>query len=545
MKRKTVIAIYMRLSQDDGGPDAESNSIVNQRHLLYSYVEKNFEDYELLEFQDDGYTGANFSRPGVSKLLESVRNGEVDCIIVKDLSRFSRDYIEIGAYLEQIFPFAGVRFIAVNDRYDSDRFKGDVAGLDTSFQNLMNDLYCKDISVKVKSALKMKKENGIYANGSCTFGYRKDPKDRHKLLIDEEEAVIVRRIFQMTLDGISSHKIAQTFNAEGVRTPIEYKKERGIATMTPKGKRFEWSGSTICQMLRNATYAGDIVYDKYETPEVSGKSKLKPRSEWKVFRNHHEAIIDRDTFEYIQKSRRVKKAVKHERHPLIGKMECGYCHKSLKIEHTKNPYFFCGNKYVTQYEGCVERINVQFLEEYLLFRLQEEAERQADLYAVCMEVKNRMKQELEVLYERKRREEEKLKDLQTAQTSIYEQYVFKEKSRADYIEEKREFEKQEEQCRGLLDDLEKRIRTLRKRVSESGAEVYEYLQNHTLLDEVHPPEGPVLRCALGYSFTELTQEVVDRFVKRIVVYDERNLEVEWKFSEELPEEVREYQLAHL
>lgn len=545
MKRKTVIAIYMRLSQDDGGPDAESNSIVNQRHLLYSYVEKNFEDYELLEFQDDGYTGANFSRPGVSKLLESVRNGEVDCIIVKDLSRFSRDYIEIGAYLEQIFPFAGVRFIAVNDRYDSDRFKGDVAGLDTSFQNLMNDLYCKDISVKVKSALKMKKENGIYANGSCTFGYRKDPKDRHKLLIDEEEAVIVRRIFQMTLDGISSHKIAQTFNAEGVRTPIEYKKERGIATMTPKGKRFEWSGSTICQMLRNATYAGDIVYDKYETPEVSGKSKLKPRSEWKVFRNHHEAIIDRDTFEYIQKSRRVKKAVKHERHPLIGKMECGYCHKSLKIEHTKNPYFFCGNKYVTQYEGCVERINVQFLEEYLLFRLQEEAERQADLYAVCMGVKNRMGQELEVLSERKRREEEKLKDLQTAQTSIYEQYVFKEKSRADYIEEKREFEKQEEQCRGLLDDLEKRIRTLRKRVSESGAEVYEYLQNHTLLDEVHPPEGPVLRCALGYSFTELTQEVVDRFVKRIVVYDERNLEVEWKFSEELPEEVREYQLAHL
>ena len=159
MKHKTVIAIYMRLSQDDGDPNAESNSIVNQRHLLYSYVEKNFEDYELLEFQDDGYTGANFSRPGVSKLLERVRNGEVDCIIVKDLSRFSRDYIEIGAYLEQIFPFAGVRFIAVNDRYDSNRFKGDVAGLDTSFKNLMNDLYCKDISVKVKSALKMKKEN--------------------------------------------------------------------------------------------------------------------------------------------------------------------------------------------------------------------------------------------------------------------------------------------------------------------------------------------------------------------------------------------------
>lgn len=525
MKHKIVIAIYMRLSQDDGDSDRESNSIVNQRHFLYSYVEKHFENYDLLEFQDDGYTGANFLRPGISELLEKVKNGKVDCIIVKDLSRFSRDYIEIGAYLEQIFPFAGVRFIAVNDGYDSDRFKGNVAGMDTSFKNLLNDLYCKDISVKVKSALKMKKESGIYANGSCTFGYRKDPEDRHKLLIDEEEADIVRRIFQMTLDGISSHKIAQTFNAEGVKTPIEYKMERGIATMTPKGKRFEWSGSTICQMLRNATYAGDIVYDKYETPEVSGKSRLKPRSEWKVFRDHHEAIIDRDTFEYIQKSRGVKKAVKHKRHPLIGKMECGYCHKSLKIEHTKNPYFFCGNKYVTQYKGCVERVNVQFLEEYLLFRLQEEAERQVDIHSFCMEVKNRIEQELELLYERKNQAKEKLKDVQTAQTEIYEEYVFKKRSKDDYIEEKRELKKQEECFMNLSDDLEKRIRTLQEVLSESVTDVYEYLQNRSL--------------------TELTQEVADRFVKRIVVYDEWNIEVEWNFSEKLPEEVREYQLAFL
>lgn len=525
MKHQIVIAIYMRLSQDDGDFDRESNSIVNQRHFLHSYVEKHFENYDLLEFQDDGYTGANFLRPGVSELLEKVKNGKVDCIIVKDLSRFSRDYIEIGAYLEQIFPFAGVRFIAVNDGYDSDRFKGNVAGMDTSFKNLLNDLYCKDISVKVKSALKMKKESGIYANGSCTFGYRKDSEDRHKLLIDEEEADIVRRIFQMTLDGISSHKIAQIFNAEGVKTPIEYKMERGIATMTPKGKRFEWSGSTICQMLRNATYAGDIVYDKYETPEVSGKSRLKPRSEWKVFRDHHEAIIDRDTFEYIQKSRGVKKAVKHKRHPLIGKMECGYCHKSLKIEHTKNPYFFCGNKYVTQYKGCVERVNVQFLEEYLLFRLQEEAERQADIHSICMEVKNRIEQELELLYERKNQAKEKLKDLQTAQTEIYEEYVFKKRSKDDYIEEKRELKKQEECYMNLLDGLEKRIRTLQEVLSESVTDVYEYLQNRSL--------------------TELTQEVADRFVKRIVVYDEWNIEVEWNFSEKLPEEVREYQLAFL
>lgn len=507
---KCKVAIYMRLSQDDGDSDAESNSIVNQRQLLHSYVEKHFGNYDLLEFQDDGYTGANFSRPGVSELLEKVRHGQIDCIVVKDLSRFSRDYIEIGAYLEQIFPFAGVRFIAINDGYDSERFKGGVAGIGTSFQNLMNDLYCKDISVKVKSALKIKKENGIYANGSCAFGYRKDPKDRHKLLIDEEEAAIVRRIFQMALEGISSQKIARKFNEEGVKTPIEYKMERGIATMAPKGKRFEWSASTICQMLRNATYAGDIVYGKYETPEVSGKSRLKPRSEWKVFRNHHEAIIDRSAFEYIQKSRGTKKAVTYKRHPLVGKMECGNCHKSLKIERTKNPYFFCGNKYVTRYQGCVDRINVQFLEQYVLFRLQEEMERQAKARPVYVEAVDRAKQELGVLSGQRNQIGEKLKELQTLQTALYEEYVFKKKSREDYIVEKKELQEQTEQCMGFLDELGKRIETLQGKVSESGIEAYHSLQ--------------------GPSFTELTQEVADRFVKRIIVYDEMDIEVEWNLS---------------
>lgn len=299
MKCKINIAIYMRLSQSDGDLEAESNSIANQRQLLHSYVTKHFENYNLLEFQDDGYTGANFCRPGVTELLDKVRNGQIDCIVVKDLSRFSRDYIELGSYLEQIFPFAGVRFIAMNDGYDSEHYKGAVAGLDISFKNLMNDLYCKDISMKVKSALKIKKEKGIYANGSCPFGYRKDPEDRHKLLIDEKEAAIVRRIFQMALGGVSSYKIAKQFNAEGVKTPIEYKMERGIASRIPQGGQFEWNGSTIYQLLKNATYVGDMVYDKYETPEVSGKARLRPRNEWKVFKNHHEAIIDRDTFERI------------------------------------------------------------------------------------------------------------------------------------------------------------------------------------------------------------------------------------------------------
>ncbi len=522
MKDKIIIAIYMRLSQDDGDSEAESNSIINQRHLLRSYIAGHFENYEILEFQDDGYSGANFNRPGITELLDKVRNRHVHCVIVKDLSRFSRDYIEIGSYLEQIFPFAGVRFIAVNDGYDSELYKGDVAGMDASFKNLMNDLYCKDISVKVKSALRVKKEQGIYANGSCTFGYRKDSEDRHKLLVDEEEAAVVKRIFQLTLDGVSSHKIAKLFNAERVKTPIEYKMERGIASMTPKGQHFEWSASTICQMLKNATYVGDFVYDKYETLEVSGKTRLKPRNEWKVFKNHHEAIIDRDVFEYVQQSRGTKRAVKHKRHPLIGKMECGHCHRSLKIEHKKNPYFFCGNRYVTRYEGCVRQINVQFLEQYILFRLQEDIERQAVMQRVCTEMKDQIRMELADAYEQRKQISGYLEQQQTEQVKIYEEYATGEMNRDSYIEKRQKLQQQTVQYTDMRKKLDMRIETLERKFPDREMDVNAYLQ--------------------GYNFTELTQEVADRFIKRVIVYDEKNIEVEWKFSESFSEELHEFML---
>ena len=523
MNDRIVIAIYMRLSQDDGDLEAESNSIVNQRHLLRTFVAKNFKNYDLLEFQDDGYTGTNFNRPGVSELLKQVKSKMINCIVVKDLSRFSRDYIEMGAYLEQIFPFAGVRFIAINDRYDSSHYVGRVAGVDTSFKNLLNDLYCKDISVKVKSSLEIKKEKGVYANGSCTFGYRKDINNRHILLIVEEEAAIVRRIFQMTMEGISSHKIAQIFNAKGIKTPIEYKMERGITTMIPKGQHFEWNGSTICQMLRNATYAGDYVYDKYETPEVGGRPKLKARSEWKVFENHHEAIIDRAVFEYIQQNRGVKHSAKNKRHPLIGKMECGCCHKSLKIEHTKNPYFFCSNKYVTRYEGCVDQINVQFLEQYILFNLQSEMVKQKDMNLVYTDIVCRIKKLLAEAYEKKNQISARLAQFPRIQVQIYEAYAYEKISRDEYQQEKKKLEDDKKKCEDLLKELNERIEKLTIDAGMKKSDAWEYVLNH--------------------SFTELTQDIVNEFLKKIVIYDEKHIEIEWNFSKQLPERLLQYQMA--
>lgn len=301
--KKYLIAIYLRLSKEDDKWKEESNSITMQRAFLRKYVEENFLDYEIVEFCDDGYTGTNFERPGMQEMLERIRNGEIKCVIVKDFSRFARDYIELGSYLEQIFPFLGVRFISINDGYDSARTQGGIADIDINFKNLLYDLYSKDLSGKVRSALSIRKEKGQYVSANSPFGYEKDPNDRHALLIAEDEAKVVRKIFSLALEGRTSLEIAKLFNETGVKTPIEFKIEKGKTSRTPKGDRFLWSGSTICKILRNEIYIGNIVQKKYTKDFVGGKNHLNPRGDWLVFYGHHEPIIEKEVFNKVQERR--------------------------------------------------------------------------------------------------------------------------------------------------------------------------------------------------------------------------------------------------
>lgn len=315
MKKKQTehcrIGIYMRLSKEavcaepDGkGKMAESNSITMQRILLRTYAAAHFTDYTITEYQDDGFSGTNFERPGVERLLEDARRQKLDCILVKDFSRFGRDYIELGAYLEQIFPFLGIRFISVNDHYDSENYRGKIADLDVNFKNLLYDLYSKDLSQKVKSSLSARKESGKYVSANAPFGYEKSRKDRHMLVICEEEAELVRQIFSLTLQGMSSPAIADKLNREQVPPPIVFKIRKGEVSRKPKGARFFWSASSICAILRNPVYAGDIVYGKTEREQVGGKNVLKARKDWKRIRNHHAPIVSREDFEAVQKTRR-------------------------------------------------------------------------------------------------------------------------------------------------------------------------------------------------------------------------------------------------
>lgn len=369
------IAIYLRLSkaEADGKVKEESNSISMQRILIRKYIASHFGVCRITEYQDDGFSGTNFNRPGVRKLLEDAQNKKFDCVVVKDFSRFGRDYMEVGSYLEQIFPFLGIRFISINDHYDSAGVQANASDLDVNFKNLLYDLYSKDLSQKVSTSLRTRKESGKYISANAPFGYEKAPDDRHMLVICEEEAAVVREIFSLALQGVTSSQTAKKLNLDNVPTPVEFKIRKGTTSRKSKGDKFCWGSSTICSILRNPVYAGDVEYGKTEREQVGGRNVLKARAEWKIIRNHHAPIISREDFEEVQKSRGKsrRKRMGGDRHPLIGKAVCGCCKCNLRIREGINPYFNCHNRYVNGQEDCVSKVNVMFVEQVVLFRLEE------------------------------------------------------------------------------------------------------------------------------------------------------------------------------
>ncbi|MDE7132253.1 MAG: recombinase family protein [Lachnospiraceae bacterium] len=500
--KKYIIAIYLRLSKEDDRWKDESNSITMQRALLVKYVEENFTDYELREFCDDGYTGTNFDRPGMQEMLKRIKGGEINCVIVKDFSRFARDYVELGSYLEQIFPFLGVRFISVGDGYDSSSYQGSIADLDVNFKNLLYDLYSKDLSEKVRASLAIRKEKGQYVSASSPFGYEKAPEDRHALLVAEDEAEVVRRIFSLTLDGHTSVEIAKLFNETGVKTPIQFKIEKGKTSRKPKGGRFLWSSSIVCRILRDETYIGNIVQKKYTRDFVGGKNRLHPREEWLVSYGHHEPIINKEDFDRVQEGRGKKKLPQRDpTHPLVGKLVCGCCKKNLSYNRRINPYFTCYQRYSNTLENCVSKVNVMFMEQYILFKLQDKLEAEGEQERLCMEEAGRLGREISVIKDKKRMLSARLEDLNRQKFESYQKYVdgWTETFQSDTAAVKRA----EEELMVFNEQLQE-LETAYNRIKsgESGNS--------------------------GGRFAELTKEMIGRYIDKVLVYDEQHIEILWK-----------------
>ncbi len=244
---------YVRLSCEDGDR-LESNSVTGQKNLIRDYLSRHPHLIERGMKVDDGFSGSDFERPAFREMLEEVRAGRIDCIVVKDLSRFGRNYLEAGEYIERIFPFLGVRFIAINDNYDSEHKSGEMDCLLIPFKNLINEAYCRDISIKIRSQLAVKRKRGDFVGSFAVYGYRKDSENKNRLAVDAFAAEVVRDIFRQKLAGVSAGDIADGLNEEGVLPPMAYKKSQGLNYATPfrGGGSPSWNASAVLRILKNA-----------------------------------------------------------------------------------------------------------------------------------------------------------------------------------------------------------------------------------------------------------------------------------------------------
>ena len=270
---------YVRLSREDGDK-GESNSVTGQKDLIRDYFSRHPELRECGMKVDDGYTGSNFDRPAFQEMMAEVKAGKINCIVVKDLSRFGREHLDAGEYIEKIFPFLGVRFIAINDHYDSLHSNAESDELMIPFKNLINEAYCRDTSIKIRSQLEIKRNRGDFIGSFAVFGYRKDPEDHHRLLVDDYASEVVRDIFRWKLEGISTGDIADRLSKSGIPTPMDYKKSLGMRVYTPFRVKAEstWSAGMILRILKNPTYIGVLEQGRVTTPSYKVKKLVhKPQ----------------------------------------------------------------------------------------------------------------------------------------------------------------------------------------------------------------------------------------------------------------------------
>lgn len=364
-----ITALYCRLSRDDE-LSGDSNSIVHQKEILSAYAEKRgFENTRF--YVDDGYSGTNFNRPDFLRMMDDVNNGLVGTIIVKNMSRFGRDYIMVGYYTEIMLPQMDIRFIAVNDNVDSENQADNDF---TPFRNIINEWYAKDTSKKIRSVLKAKGNSGKHLSVIPPFGYKKDPNDKEKWIIDEDAAQIVRKIYRLYLDGNTMGGIARMLTAEGIETPKLYAENRGIKHYKAATYPEIWSRISVEYILSNYEYTGSTV--NFKTKRKSFKNKkqwIQSKEDWAVFEGTQEAIIDKETFETVQKMRGTKRAYTkfNEVNIFSGLLYCADCGGRMTIrrrkEDRRRDAFICSTYRKKKKNLCTEHaIKVSALDQIVL-----------------------------------------------------------------------------------------------------------------------------------------------------------------------------------
>ena len=517
------VALYIRLSVEDNdlakSGKAESNSVSNQRDLLLSFIKSNSDlaQSRILEFCDDGFSGTNFQRPGITRLLEQARAGNIDCILVKDFSRFGRDYIEVSDYIDQIFPFLKVRFISVNDGYDSSKMDGITSGVDTAFRNIIYSYYSEDLSQKTRSGKLTRARKGEYIGAYAPYGYMKDSGDKRRLVVDKEAAEVVSRIFRMAISGMSAVRIARLLNDEGVPTPSMWKKKQGFRHKWPIiGESNFWTNGTVILILRDERYTGKNIYGKRSRPETGKVKTVKvPKDKWVVVADRHMPIVSEEEFAEAQDNLAKyaeRKNVYDYGRPLYGKVKCGVCKHALPRLKKPAPLYYCASsRFISGAECMNTRILESEIETALLCVIRSYTQMLLDMEKPSAK-KLSASENAKQLQNQIKELEFSIKKLSSLKLKYYEENADGKRSKESYLLKQAELNRKEEGLRGEIAELRDELRQLQAKLDKSNS------------------TGKALKdCP---SITALTKEVVNTLVDAVYVHSDCSIEIKLKFISE-------------
>ena len=527
------VAIYLRLSKEDddlscsSGAKSESNSISNQRKLIYDFMKLHPELELYDEYKDDGKSGSNFDRAEFQRMMKDIEAGKVNCVVVKDQSRFGRDYIDVGKYKEKIFPKLGVRFITINEGYDSlsATSSDDLAFTINSF---VYDFYIRDISTKIRTNLTAKKQNGEYAGAFVAYGYVKDSNDKSKLVVDQFAADVVRDIFRWKIEGLSPQNIAVRLNELGIPSPAEYKKLSGsnYKTSFQTSSKAVWSHVSVRRILKNEIYLGVMIQGKRTTPNYKTKTVVtKAESEWLRVEGTHEAIISVRDFELVQE------LLRDDTHcragdvtvPVYaGRIYCGDCgatavRKTVSYAGKRYVYYVCNaNKHD---KTVCSRHSIR--EDILGQVIYQTVRHQIDL---LLDVDKALRQ-----FENLSWEKHKLKQLD-ASIEIQEEVVRKNNTlRLGIYEDLRA---------GLLDrsEYESLKKELAERIAEATAAIEKLnKEKREILDGVSKQQSWIEQFRQYENVTELTRPMVIHLIERINIFEDSNIEIVFRHRNQIEE----------
>ena len=504
-----ITALYERLSRDDE-LEGESNSIVNQKKILEEYASKN-NLTNIIHFTDDGISGTQFDRPGFMEMMNGVNTGNIGCIIVKDMSRLGRDYLKVGQCME-ILRQKGVRLIAINDNVDSFYREDDF----TPFRNIMNEWYARDTSRKIQSTFRSKGESGKHTASTPPYGYIKDEKDKDKWVVDEKAAEIVRRIFNLTMDGAGPYKIAKILEADKIDIPAYHQKKLGYGLHQSKNFEYpyRWCSSTIASILKKKEYLGHTVNFKTRKHFKDKKSKYVSEDNWLIFENTHEAIIDQETFDNVQ---RIRGNVKRypdgwgEYHPLTGLMYCADCGSKMYVHRTNNykniPYYVCSNyKKVPCGTLCpsAHRIKAEVVLNLIQETLKDiknylDEDNEAFIHSIQNEMEEKEKVEIEKQRVRLINNKSRIQELERLMCRIYEDMILEKIPSSRYEILNSQYETEQRVLSKEIEDLDLAISRYEKETDKTRKFI-------SLISRYE-------------NFDELTNTMINEFVEKIIIHE--------------------------